>query len=656
MSIDTVDDEDEDVIIQGTPLYEHLHQMGYTDFESVEIERSEFRNEKKAYNHVIDFVQYVRDSFKKLSLIYSKIHQDDSVSKKQVSTILEAKVLLDDHACIIHGFLDKYNHKCKPWRTALLKCILSSATLSASILVPPVYKNSIRFFGLSTILYTIYVEYSRVDASKSLNTMVSLQNDVFDLCGKSLKILKHGYKIKLQKNKCSQQFHDLTADSLKYLQPIMENVVTCLEHISSTYYQISLILIKLLPKNVPSNNLLTTFENVLFKIHGEINYQKLQSLYYTYVLTQSEMLHLFAIAYDSHTWQGSSSKIPEFKLAHIINFLVKYLSVCRSKLSKIIDAYYSSKIEPVSFQYKGPVAFHWQNLYMQLYLATNKLQLAYGNVLSILRDIDNNVVENIAEKDAVVNTLHRLNQAQKDIEAAKDFIEFSSLHLLKTQSRDHTENHVVKDILTPKVDADIPIITDSEPLIMDEVFEEYIKAEYLKSLNDESNEIPLYNYKWDKALSKNFVTELKDVLVEKHKCMSERELKALQRMYKGKISETGSEDTCQIPVPPPMPPFMAFPTIEKRQITADRVSEDAVKNQTNCSPKESKIAKSVHENKQDENEDDYSDEEKFPIPPIPLPRKKGFSLFLPPPFLKAAEETFTGSGENSEDEIVETES
>ncbi|XP_076644242.1 uncharacterized protein LOC143354221 [Halictus rubicundus] len=656
MSVDTVDDEDEDVIIQGTPLYEHLHQMGYTDFESVKIERPEFKKEKKTYNNVIDFVQYVRDSFKKLFLIYSKINQDDSVSKKQVSTILDAKVLLNDHAFIIHGFLDKYNHKYKPWRTTLLKCLLPSATLSASILVPSVYKNSIRFLGLSMIFYTIYIEHSRVGASKGLKTMVSLQNDLFDLCEKSLKILKHGYRIKLQKNKCSQQFHDLTADGLKYLQPIMENVVTCLEHISSTYYQISLILIKLLPKNVPSNNLLTTFESGLFKIHGEINYQKLQSLYHTYVLTQSEMLHLFAIAYDSHTWQESSNKIPEFRLAYIINFLVEYLSVCRSKLSKIIDAYYSSKIEPVSFQYKGPVAFHWQNLYMQLFLATNKLQLAYGHVLSILRDIDNNVVENIEEKDAVQNSLQKLSQAQKDIEAAKDFIEFSSLHLLKTQARDCTENHIVKDILTPKVDADIRIITDSEPLIMDEVFEEYIKTEYLKSLNDESDEIPLYNYKWDKALSKNFMTELKDVLVEKHKSMSERELKALQRMYKDRISETASEDTCQIPAPPPMPSFMAFPTIEKRQITADGVSEDTVKNQTNCSPEESKIAKSMHENKQDENEDDYSDEEKFPIPPIPLPRKREFSLFLPPPFLKATEETYTGSGENSEDEIVETES
>nr|XP_033329363.1 uncharacterized protein LOC117222029 [Megalopta genalis] len=642
MNGDIVDDEDEDVVIQGTPLYEHLHQMGYTDFESIKLDRSDLTKEKRSYTKLIDFVQYVRNSFKKLFLIYSKLNQDDSVSKKQVSTILDAKVLLNDHACIIHSFLDKYNYR--PWRTTLLKILSSGIILSASILFPSVYKNTIRCFGLSIISYASYIEYSRAGVRKDLKTMISLQNDLFDLYKKGLKILKHGYKINLNRNKCSQQFYDLTADNLKHLQPIMENVITCLEHVSATYYQISLILIKLLPKNMPYDNLLTTFETAVFEIHGEIHYKKLQNLYYTYILTQSEMLYLFAIAYDGLTWQESGSTIPEFKLAYIVHFLVKYLSVYQRKLSKIIDVYYSSKIEPISFQYKGPVAFHWQNLYMQLYLTTNKLQLAYGHVLSILQDIDDNVIKNMAEKDAIENTLRKLSQIQKDIEAAKDFIEFSSLHLLKTQIRDRTENHIEKDVLTPEVDADIRIVHDSEPLIMDEVFEEYIKTECLKSLNDESDEVPICNSKWDKSLFKNFMIELKDVLVEKHKCMSERELKALQRMHKGTINETASEDVCQTLVPS----SNAFPTIDKSQNTADGNFNDTVNNQINCSSEERESVKPMFEN-----DDDYSDEERIPIIPIALPRNKEFSLFLSPPFLQAAEETFTGSGENSEDEINE---
>ncbi|XP_078040179.1 uncharacterized protein LOC144471728 [Augochlora pura] len=648
MNGDIVDDEDEDVVIQGTPLYEHLHQMGYTDFESVKLNRTDLAEEKKFYTKLIDFVHYVRDSFKKLSLIYSELNQDDSVPKKRVSTILDAKVLSNDHACMIHSFLDKYNYR--PWRTTLFKILLSGVILSASILSPSVYKNSVRCFGLSILSYVSYIEYSRVRMHKDLKTMVSLQNDTFDLYKKGLKILKHGYKINLNRNKRTQQFYDLTADSLKHLQPIMENIITCLEHVSTTYYHISLLLIKLLPKNMPYDNLLTTFETAVFEISGEIHYKKLQNLYYTYIIIQSEMLYLFAIAYNNLTWQESGSTIPEFKLAYIVHFLVKYLAVYQRKLSKIIDVYYGSKIEPISFQYKGPVAFHWQNLYMQLYLTTNKLQLAYGHVLSILQDIDDNVIKNVAEEDAIENILRKLNQTQKDIVAAKDFIEFGSLHLLKMQIRNRTENHIEKDIPTPEVDTDIRIVHDSEPLIMDEVFEEYIKAECLKSLNDENDEkddVPVFNFKWDKSLFKNFMVELKDVLVEKHKCMSERELKALQRMHKDKISETASENICQVLVPS----VNASETIDKSQIIADKVFNDKENNQTNCTFKESESIKPIFEN----NDDDYFDQEKFPIIPIALPRNKELPLFLSSPFLQAAEETFTGSGENSEDEINEAE-
>ncbi|KZC12648.1 hypothetical protein WN55_04114 [Dufourea novaeangliae] len=433
----------------------------------------------------------------------------------------------------------------------------------------------------------------------------------------------------------------------------MENVVACLEHVSLTYYCICSILIKLLPINMSHKDLLTEFKTESFKICGEINYQKLKTLYHIYILVQSEMLHLLATSYDSHTWQESCNKIPEFKLAYIVDFLNKYLTIRKGRLSNIIHAYYSFKVEPISYTHKESTSSHWQDLYMHLYLASNRLQVAHGHILSVLQNIDDNTTENTENKTVVEDTLQKLNQAQKDLENAKDFIEFSSLYLLKTQIHDHTENHSEMNMLAPIIDGDIPIVHDSEPLIMDEVFEEYIKEEYLKPLIEESDEIPLYNYKRDKSLFKNFMIELKDVLVDKQRSMSERELKALHRMHKSVISETALENKFQIPRPPSMPSLGTFYTLEEEQIAADKDCNNTIKEQLNYSTEESKIITRTFECEQDEKGDDHFLEHKSPISFIPLPRNKEFTTFLPPLFLKTGEETFTGSGENSEDEVID---
>ena len=613
--MDVNNSDDEDVVIQGSALYEHLRDSGYTDFESVTVSRSRLDNEERS-SKLVDCVRHVKNVFQKLPVVYFGIIQDDSVSKKQVETILNAKVLLNDHACTIHGFVDRYDFK--SWRTVLLKSVLFGTIVTYSIYTPFTTQrnSSTSLFGLFLLCCAGYVEYSRARVHRDLRSVISLQNDLFDLCKKGLRILRYGYRMKLSKDKGSRQLYDLTADRLKYLQPITENVVKYLEHASHTYYHVSLILTKLLPADALRDDPLTRFENGSFELRGEVNYQKLKDLYHTYVLTQSEMLHLLAAAYDSHTWRQSYSRIPEAKLARIVRFLKKYLTVYKDELSEAVDDYYSFTVQPTEYKYKGPAASRWRDLYMHLHLASNKLEIAYGHISSILQDIDNNIDENISDEGSAEQKMQRLNAAQKDIANAKDFIEFSTLFLLKSRINNYVGNHSV--MLTSAVNSDLPVVHDSEPEILDEVFEEYIKDEYLKPLSDDSDEIELFYYKKDRALFKNFMAELKDALVDKQKSMSERELKALRRMRKNEAN--------RVSTPPPMPEL-----------------------------EEPGISREIFRGEENEEKQCGSLAERPPISAMPLPTSKELSLFLPPPFLKASEETFAGSGENSEDEVVETE-
>ncbi|CAD1468765.1 unnamed protein product, partial [Heterotrigona itama] len=609
-------------------LYEHLHKLGYTDFESVTIEKSTPKNEKKYFKLL-----------------------DDSVSNKQTEAILSAKILLNDHGCAIYSFLEKY--ECKPWRTMILKFIIFGTVLSSSVYMfhNTRYKN---FANLSTltVLYCIsYMEFLRMKAHRNLKSLVSLQNDFFDLCKKGMKILKYG---------------DLTAGRLKYLPPIMESLVKYLGDIACIYYHASLTLIRLLAIDTYNEDLLTRFESRSFEIHGEINYQKLKvetkcllalilqlrgTLYHTYILTQSEMLHLLAIAYDNHIWWQSYKKIPELKLAYIMEFLIRYLSMYKNKLSKHIDAYYSFKLEPMSYKYRGPDSSQWQDLYMHVYLASNKLQLAYSHMLSILQDIDNDIIENLTGKDCTEDTMQKLSAAQKCVETAKDFIEFSSLFLVKSRINHSAIDHLEMNIPSSDADSNIRVVTDSGPEIMDEVFEEYIKEEYLKPLSEEADEISLYYQKRDKTLFKNFMAELKDALVDKKKSMSERESRALERMYKAITTKSTSNDQFQrIPTPPPMPFFDASSSIESN----NKISNDATsKLQSSKLSESSNVVKSINKSMEDlekKNTSNTLTKEESPISAIRLPRGAEFSSFLPPSFLKSEEETFIGSGENSEDD------
>lgn len=648
-----ITDEDEDVVVKDSFLYEHLHKLGYTDFECVTIKEPTPKNEQKC-SKLFNCIFNVRNIFKKLYSIYLEIIQDDSISTKQTEAILSAKILLNDHGCAIYSFLDKY--ECKPWRTMILKFIIFGTVLSSSVYTfhNTRYRNFANLSALAVLYYISYTEFLRVKAHGNLKSLVSLQNDFFDLCKKGMKILKYGYKIKLRKGKSFQQFSDLTAGRLKYLQPIMESLVKYLGYIACAYYHASLTLVRLLPTDTYNEDLLTRFESRSFEVHGEINYQKLKILYHTYILTQSEMLQLLAIAYDNRIWRKSYKKIPELKLAYVMEFLIRYLSIYKNKLSKHIDAYYGFKLEPM-YKYRGPDSSQWGDLYMHVYLASNKLQLAYSHMFSILQDIDNNVIENLTGKDFTENTMQKLNAAQKCVETAKDFIEFSSLFLVKLRINHSAIDRLEINIPTSDADSNVRVVTDSEPEIMDEVFEEYIKEEYLKPLSEEADEISLYYQKRDKTLFKNFMVELKDALIDKKKSMSERESRALERMYKAITTKSTSNDQSQrIPTPPPIPFFDASSSIESN----NKVSNDATKLQSSKLSEKSDV-KSIDKSMEDlekKNSSNALTKEESPISIIRLPRGAEFSSFLPPSFLKSEEETFIGSGENSEnDEEIKAE-
>lgn len=55
MNVDNINVEDEDVVIQGTPLYEHLYKLGYMDFESVSIPKSTIKYEEKKSKLAVNF-------------------------------------------------------------------------------------------------------------------------------------------------------------------------------------------------------------------------------------------------------------------------------------------------------------------------------------------------------------------------------------------------------------------------------------------------------------------------------------------------------------------------------------------------------------------------------------------------------------------------
>ncbi|TGZ45911.1 uncharacterized protein [Temnothorax longispinosus] len=660
MEVPGVDEEDEDVVIQGSALHEHLSQLGYTDFESVPVpKRTHFKQEHYLN---IDIRNTLKKIYRKLFSLYSWITQEKSVSNEQLNTILSAETLLNDHFSMINGFVAKCDNSTK--KITPQELIVTGAVLVSSMYVSPT------LFAPSAICCVGYIKYLRFRANRNLKNVVSLQNELFLMCKDSLKILRRDYKMKLGFETCLQQFSRFLGEKLQCLESLRDTLIKFMENISRVYYECSLSIAKLLPPDVLSEELFTKFERNSFETSGEIDYQALKRSYHTYLLVQSEMLYLLAVAYDSNTWIYSCQKIPETKLAHIINILVKELAVYKVKLSEVINAYRTCKTEPV--RYKTQDKAKWHDPTVQLDLASYKLQLAYNQVFSTFKNIEDCINQDISIDNETADMLmQKLDKAFKEIGTAKSLAEFVVLLMARSRFSDLKGSQPVTDDTTINQNSDLPVIIDSDPQILDEVFEEYIKEEYLKPLDEDTDECLLEQRKLDKLLAKNFMIELKEALIDKHKSMSEREAKALQRIYKNVLSDPASstEDKDRqvvAPPPPPMPSYRMWST-PSSDTNSDRkvishiykIKQDdpSIRKESNESDEENDLIialkrKNIFDTPSTEVCENGDEESVASLPQILLETQATrFITRLPAPFLH--EETFIGSGENSEDEIVD---
>lgn len=206
-------------------------------------------------------------------------------------------------------------------------------------------------------------------------------------------------------------------------------------------------------------------------------------------------------------------------------------------------------------------------MYLNLDLLSRKLQITYDEIASILEEIEKR--ENEEKADFINELAPKIQEIYTQIDKSRNFAEFNNL-LVAIMQRSRRQVPEIPtsevDFLEEKSKDDPSIVRDSEPRIIDEVFEEYITEEYLKPLYEEHDEATMEIAKLDKLLAKNFMSELKEVLVEKHKSMSEREAKALLRKYPElrdrtnfKENDVSAEESAtetknpDIPRPPPLP-------------------------------------------------------------------------------------------------------
>ncbi|XP_018354890.1 PREDICTED: uncharacterized protein LOC108755939 [Trachymyrmex septentrionalis] len=662
-----IDEEDEDVVIQGNALYEHLSKLGYTDFETVPVsKRTDFKQEN-CLN--IDIKNIVKKIYTKLFSLYSWITQEKNNSEKQLRVILNAEALLNDHFSVINSFITKCNNN------SIKRITLQELIMAGVVLVSSTYISWCKYKILPTLFASFaiccvgYMKYLRFYTKRNLEHIILSQNELFLICKDGLKILQRDYKMKLDSGSCLQQFSHFLGEKVQHLESLKDALIKFMGNISYLYYKCSLSIAKLLPQDVLSEELFTKFECNSFETSGEINYQTLKRLYNIYLLVQSEMLYLLAIAYDSNTWIKSCQKIPETELARIIHILAKELTVYKVKLSEIINAYRTCKTEPV--RYKTQNKAKWHDPTIQLDLASYKLQLAYNQVFSTFKDIDDCINQDIGIDNETADTLmQKLDKAFKEIDTAKSLAEFVVLLMARSGISDLRSNQPVIDDATINQNLDLPVIIDSDPQILDEVFEEYIKEEYLKPLDEDTDEYSLEQQKLDKLLAKNFMSELKEALVDKHKSMSERESRALQRIYKNMsrnpVSSTEDNKDYQFsPAPPPMPSnYIWSSSSSDNNLDRRRVISSIYKIKNDNSSVHGKISeldenelvgelkqKNIFDKSSIEVCENRDEESVTSMPQILLETQAmRFITKLPPPFLH--EETFIGSGENSEDEII----
>lgn len=287
----------------------------------------------------------------------------------------------------------------------------------------------------------------------------------------------------------------------------------------------------------------------------------------------------------------------------------------------------------------------------------------------MINDIDTCTDDTSTDNEMLEEMMQKMDEVYKQIDTARNFAEFSSLLITKLKYKNSKTSYTKQDTRIQNVNENLPVIIDKEPVILDEVFEEYIKEEYLKPLYEEDQEILLQEYKLDKLLAKNFMSELKEALIDKHRTMSERESKALKRMYRNVINSAndfGSNNSkSSIPIPPPMPSFInnSISLRNNDSINYDNSNifpiESTDTSNIGIFHKQTSNVNNIIENIKyaDANNESTIEDNVDSTVFRPLSLKKfqnpviQFGLNMPPQLLSMNEETFIGSGENSESDI-----
>ncbi|XP_023317835.1 uncharacterized protein LOC106656462 [Trichogramma pretiosum] len=533
-----------------------------------------------------------------------------------------------------------------------------------------------------------YKEVKTWMSVKTLKNFITAQNDLHQLVKQCLKILRRVYRKRSNPLFLQEKNSLLGNRKLNIVTSMKQALIEIFENLSSIYYEQAQDIYEFLPDKMQLNCILTKIEFESDKDSNERSYEDMKSLYYTFILVQSELLFIIANTYNAK--EINTYGVPNNKLLQIIKSLTNLLDIYHTKLTKLYIEYQKTEVKPVKRVFRGLPNSKWQDTYIHLDLTSQRIQSAFQEISSILEYIDTHAEYDEDNTQLAEFATDKMNEAYKMIEQAKNFAEFSSLLIAKAQKKavkdvEKEENN--ENLFPLENDNRRVVVIDDYPEIQDEVFEEYIREEYIRPLIESSEGI-MESFKLDKLLKKNFMSELKEVLIEKQRTMKERELKALKRMY-NKVRR----DSCASRIEPEMtkcgenlaasvpklPGTTSTPKLKDLTIVETENDERLEDKEFSTSsrpapPPPSLPLPSLEDPVSFESFSDDSKEEKKSRKPVPLPRVKmlntndeigplqRFSITqitpnfkLPASFIKT-EETFVGSGENSDEEYVKSDS
>ncbi|XP_012253047.2 uncharacterized protein LOC105684341 isoform X2 [Athalia rosae] len=675
------DEEDEDVVIAGSELYEVLSKMGYTDYEVAPILHRESsptpvtESEKPA--GICEHLQ------NQLSGIYWCLTKDDEAVRKSIDIISESQNLLDDHTAQIKTLFDN----CRQSDFRSLGSVLPYLQYSAA--VAGVYcfvKNSNPYTLLSSVpvFLTVQHKYARWKTDRNLKILISEQSELHYTFKRALRILNNYYKINVGFNRAKSEFNNFVVEKIAFLQPITERALKSLGVISSSYYKTTLDLLKLIPKSYQddADPWITYFEKDEFTNCGETSYERLKQLFYKYILVQSEMLLTLAVLVSQNKVFSICETI---KYARFIDKRIEQLIELTKKhriaMMTIVDDFNNCKLRTIQNKHRGFPGSKWQDLYVGLHMTSEKMEKAYNSLCSVLQDIESHLDRKTDETELLVTLTEKINDLCKGVDEMRDFAHLSSLIVTKMgKASSAGDRELAHDESTKSHQSDVRIIKDTDPEIIDEVFEEYIRERYSEAmLNEKKDDYEEVNHKLDKLVSKNLMSELREALIDKKKETEKRESEALERMKKMDLdspeeltprnqdsanlstaSDSESENDskrCLHSVP------LRLPAREDVKSEMRTSFEDAATTEL-LEPKVISIPpppppppamiptfnQSIFDVAEEKTKDNEHDSEFRCRVPLPTPRS-----FILPTFLSNNEETFIGSGENSEEELVESE-